>query len=139
VNDHDSRYARLRYTAMGALAALLAVGAIVGATALAAKPRPKTHSHAAVANTTCKTPTAPVPGKSRTPQPADSQPFLNAIQRLVDNGTITATEGQAVDGEIQAGTLDSDTLASSGLTQTQLQAVQQALADTKRALAPAAP
>jgi hypothetical protein len=62
---------------------------------------------------------------------------LDAIQQLVDNGTITATEGQAVDREIQAGRVDTDTLASSGFTPTQLQAVQQALGNTKRALAAA--
>ena len=61
---------------------------------------------------------------------------MNAIQQLVNDGTITATEGQAVDREIQAGRVDTDTLASSGFTQAQLQAVEQALGNTKRALAP---
>jgi hypothetical protein len=78
-----------------------------------------------------------VPDKTRTRQPAvNHEPFLNAIQQLVDNGTITATEGQAVDREILAGRVDTDTLTSSGFTPTQLQAVQHALENTKRALAP---
>jgi hypothetical protein len=86
-----------------------------------------------------KTPGAPVPGKGHAPQPGSSQPFLEAIQQLVENGTITATEGQAIDREILVGRVDTDTLASSGFTQTQLQEVQQALVNTKRALGPTAP
>jgi hypothetical protein len=140
VNDQNGRYARLRHTATGALAALAAVGAIAGTAALAAKPRANTHRHAAVANgSTTKTPTSPVPGKTHAPQPGSNQPFLNAIQQLVDNGTITATEGQAVDREIRAGRVDTDTLTSSGFTQTQLQAVQQTLENAKRAMGPAVP
>jgi hypothetical protein len=137
VNDQNGRRARLRYTATGALAALAAVGAIAGAAALAANPSAKTHGHAAVASgLTTKTPASSVPDKTHAPQPAvNQQPFFNAIQRLVDDGTLTATEGQAVDREIRAGTIDTDTLT--GFTQAQLQAVQQALSNAKRALAPA--
>jgi hypothetical protein len=136
VNDQNGRYARVRYTATGALAALAAVGVIAGTGALAANPHAKTHGHAALANgSTTKTPASPVPDKTHTPQPsANPQPFLNAIQQLVDNGTITATDGQAVDREIQAGRIDTDTLT--GFTQAQLQAVEQALSNAKRALAP---
>jgi hypothetical protein len=136
VNDHNGRYVRLRHTATGALAALAAVGAIAGTAALAANPHAKANRHAAVANgRATKTPTSPVPDKAHTPQRAvNHQPFLSAIQQLVDNGTITATEGQAVDREIQAGRIDADTLT--GFTQAQLQAVEQALSNAKRALAP---
>ena len=140
MNDQNGRSARLRYTATGALAALAAVGAIAGTAALAAKPSAKAHGHAAVATGPTKTPPPGVPSKTNAPQPAvNHQPFLNAVQQLVDNGTITATEGQAVDREIVAGRVDTDTLSSSGFTQAQLQAVQQALGNAKRALAPAAP
>jgi hypothetical protein len=142
VSDQNARYARLRHTATGALAALAAVGAIVGTAALAATPharphRHATHRHATVANgSTTKTPTSPVPDKTQTPQPpANQQPFLTAIEQLVDNGTITATQGQAVDSQIQQGYIDPSTLT--GFTPTQLQAVQQALASAKQALAPA--
>jgi hypothetical protein len=139
VNDQHARYARLRYTAAGALAALVAVGAIAGAVALAANTHAKTRRHAAAANGgATKAPTSPAPGKPQTPQPAvNHQPFFDAIQQLVDNGTITAAEGQAIDREVRAGRVDTDTLTSSGFTPTQLQAVQQALSNTKRALAPA--
>jgi hypothetical protein len=41
--------------------------------------------------------------------------------------------------EIRAGTVDTDTLTSSGFTPAQLQAVQTVLANTKRALAPSVP
>jgi hypothetical protein len=138
VNDQNSRHARLRYTVTGALAALAAVGAIAGAAALAANPSAKTHGHAAAASgLTTKTPASSVPDKTHAPQPAvNQQPFFTAIQQLVDNGTLSATEGQAVDREIQQGYLDTSTLT--GFTQAQLQAVQQALKNTKRALAPAA-
>jgi hypothetical protein len=135
VNDQNGRHARLRYTVTGALAGLAAVGVIAGAAALAANPRAKTHGHAAAANCSIKTATA-VSGKTRTPQPGSNQPFLTAVLRLVNDGTISTTEGQAVDREIQQGYLDTSTLT--GFTQAQLQAVQQALKNTKRALAPAA-
>lgn len=136
MNDHNARYARLRHTATGALAALAAVGAIAGAVALAAKPRANTHGHAAAANRgATKMPASPAPDKTHTPPPAvNHRPFLNAIQQLVNDRTITAAEGQAVDREILAGRVDTDTLTSSGLTQAQLQAVQQALGNAKRAL-----
>jgi hypothetical protein len=117
VNDQHGRRGRLRYTATGALAALAAVGAIAGTTALAASP------------------TSPVQSTTQGPQSVGAQPFLSAIQPLVDNGTITAAEGQTVDQEIQAGTVDESTLASSGFTPTQLQAVQQALSNVKLAQA----
>jgi hypothetical protein len=150
VNDHDSRYARLRYTATGALAALAAVGAIAGSVALATNRRHHPHRDAAAANSgtttngsngaVTKTPTSPAPAKSRTGQPpVNQQPFLNAIEQLVDSGTLTAAEGQTVDSEIQAGRIDTDTLAAGGFTQTQIEAVQQALSSAKMALAPQSP
>jgi hypothetical protein len=136
VNDQNSSYARLRHTAMGALAALAAVGAIAGAAALAANPPDKTHGHAAVAKgEATKAPTSPVPGKTHTSQPGSNQPFLTAVKRLVDDGTISTTEGQALGRAILAGRIDTQTLVSSGFTHTQLQAVEQTLANTKRALA----
>ncbi len=137
MNDQNNKYARLRHTAAGALAALAAVGAIAGTAALAAKPGAKTHGHAAVANGgATKTPRSRLPDKTDAREPSPNpQAFLGAIQRLVDNGTITAAEGQAVDREIVAGRVDTDSLASSGFTPTQLQAVEQALENTKRALA----
>jgi hypothetical protein len=134
VNDQNRRYFRLRDTATGAVAALAAVGAIAGAVALAATPRAKTPGHAVVANCgATKTPAPRVLGKTHTPQPGSSQPFLTAVQRLVDEGTISRTEGQALDREILAGTVDTQTLVSSGFTAAQLQAVQRELANTKRA------
>jgi Spy/CpxP family protein refolding chaperone len=52
VNDQNGRYARLRRTAMGALAALLATGAIAAASALAAnghaRPHHRSHHNAAL-------------------------------------------------------------------------------------------
>jgi hypothetical protein len=141
VSDQDSRSVRLRYTATGALAALIVAGAIAGGVALAAKPPAKPQARAAVANCAAtKTPASPAADKTAAPEPpANPQLFLNAVQRLVDNGTISAVEAQVVDREIQAGRVDTDTLAASGFTQTQLQAVQQALGTTKRALASAVP
>jgi hypothetical protein len=146
VSDQNNRSARLRHTAAGALAALAAVGGIAGATALAENPPAKAPGYAAAANSgPIKTPAAgagaiktpspgvPAPAKSRTPQPGSNQPFLTAVQRLVDDGTISATQGRAVDREIQAASFDPQTL--SGFTPTQLQAVGQALANTKRSLA----
>jgi hypothetical protein len=142
MKDQQPRYSRLRYTATGALAALAAVGAIAGTVALAANPRTKPHPNAGAISApttktpTTKTPTGPAPVKTQTSQPpVNQQPFLTAIQQLVDDGTISATEGQTVEREIQAGRVDTDTLASSGFNQAQLQAVQQALGSAKQALA----
>ena len=138
MNDRHNRYLRLRYTAAGAVAALAAVGAIAGTTVLAATPRDKTAGHVATASgSALKQPSQaspPVPGKTASPQPGSSQPFLTAAQRLVDAGTITAAQGQTLDREIMTGGVDTQALASSGFTQNQLQAVQQALTNTKRAL-----
>jgi hypothetical protein len=137
MNDRNGRYARLRYTAAGAAAALALVGAIAGAAALAASPHAKVRGHVATAN--CDTTTTSAPDKAAAPHSsADPHRFLDDIQRLVDDGTITATEGQTVDREILAGKVDTDSLASSGFTPSQLVAVQQALSSTKRALAEAA-
>jgi hypothetical protein len=141
MDDHGSTSARLRYTATGALAALAAVGAIAGATALAAKPHASKRRSAMVANcSTTKAPTSSAPDKTGAPQqPANPQAFLNDIRQLVDRGIITTSEAQTVDREILAGRIDTDSLAASGFTQGQLDAVQQALGNTKRALAAAVP
>jgi hypothetical protein len=137
VHDQDHRYARIRYAATGALATLGVVGAIAGAAALAAEPSAKAPAHAALANAAAtKRPTSPARDKTQTPpSPVNQQPFVDAIQQLVNDGTISSTQGQAVDSQIQTGRIDTQTLASSGFTQAQLQAVQQALRNTKRALA----
>jgi hypothetical protein len=141
VNEQHGRFARIRYTATGAVAALAVAGAIAGTAALAARPHAKSRGHAAVANgPAAKTPAIGVPDKTKAPPPpVDHQPFLDAIQQLVDNGAITAAEAQVVDREIVAGRVDTGTLASSGFTAAQLQAVQQALGNAKQALAPAVP
>jgi hypothetical protein len=139
VKEQTGRYVRLRYTATGAIAALAAAGAIAGTVALAAGPRPKAHGHAAVAAGALTKPAGAPVDKSRGQAPAASpQPFLDDIQRLVDNGTITTAEAQVVDREIQTGRVDTDTLAAAGFTPAQLQAVQQALSSTKSAMAAAA-
>jgi hypothetical protein len=144
VNDQTPKSARLRYTATGALAALVVVGAIAGTAALAAKPAAKqaarASGHAVVANCDAtKTPGSATPDKTGAPEPkANPQPFLNDIQTLVDDGTITASEAQTVDREIEAGRVDTDSLSAAGFTPAQLQAVQQALGNTKRGLATAA-
>ena len=140
MNDQTSRSARLRYTAAGALASLAVVGAIAGTAALAAKPVARASDHAVVAkHAAAKTPGSAVSEKMGTPPPrADPQPFLTDIQALVDNGTITASEAQTVDREIEAGRVDTDSLQSAGFTPAQLQAVQLARGNTKRGLAAAA-
>jgi hypothetical protein len=140
VNDQTRRSARLRYTAAGALASLAVVGAIAGTAALAAKPAARASDHAVVAkHAATKTPGSAVSEKTGTPPPrANPQLFLNDIQSLVRNGTITASEAQTVDREIEAGRVDTDSLQSAGFTPAQLEAVQQALSNTKRGLAHAA-
>jgi hypothetical protein len=134
VNDQNDRRTRVRHIATGAIAALGAVGAITGAGALAAKPHANTHRQASLASAS-KTPMSPAPGKTHTSQPNSDQPFLDAIQRLVNDGTLTPAQGEVLGRDIRAGRIDTDTLGSSGLTSSQVQAVEQALADAKRALA----
>jgi hypothetical protein len=140
MNDQPARHARLRYTATGAVAALAAAGAIAGAVALAAPPPAKLPGHTTAATIRAvKAANCSAPDKTPAPNtPADNQPFLTAVQQLVNNGTITGAEGQVVDREIQAGRLETDTLTAAGFNQTQLQAVEQALGNVKRALAPGA-
>ena len=125
MNDQHDRSARLRYTATGALAALAAVGAIAGAAALAAKPMATTPPRRDRERFDNQDADLTRAGQDPAPQPGSSQPFLIAVQRLVNDGTITATEAQAVDREILAGRVDSQTL--SGFTPAQLQAVQHTL------------
>jgi hypothetical protein len=135
VRDQSGKYGRLRYTAAGALAALAAVGAIAVTGAFAAKPHAKPGAPAATGGQ-IKSPTGPLPSKTQAPPPpGDPQLFLNAIQRLVNDGKITATEARVVDREIVAGRVDTDSLTASGFTPAQLQAVQDALGTTKAALA----
>jgi hypothetical protein len=133
VSDQESRSARLRYTATGALAALVAAGAIAGTVALAdSPPAAKTPCQPAATSG----PGMTDPGKVGAPQPAATpQPFLNAVQRLVGDGTITGAEGQALDREIVSGRVDTQTLTSDGFTPAQIDAVQQALGNSKQALA----
>jgi hypothetical protein len=139
VNDQNGRYARVRYTATGAVAALAVAGAIAGGAALAANTHANTHRHVLAATAAAKMAqrshalTAVCPSKNPPPQPAvNQQPFLAAVQRLVNDGTITNAQGQAVDRGIRADGIDPNTLA--GFTQAQRQAVQQALGNAKRAL-----
>jgi hypothetical protein len=77
---------------------------------------------------------SPAARKTRAPRPGSYEPFLTAVQHLVNDGTISTAEGQVLDREIQAGSIDAATLVSSGFTPTQLQAVEQALVSVKRAL-----
>ncbi|HTT27846.1 MAG TPA: hypothetical protein VMG37_05515 [Solirubrobacteraceae bacterium] len=131
MSDQTSRSVRLRYTATGALAALAAAGAIAGTVALA-DPSP-------AAKAPCQPAATSGPGKTGASKPSASpQPFLNAVQQLVGNGTITAAEGQTLDREIVSGRVDTDTLASAGFTPAQLDAVQQALGNVKQGIAAAA-
>ena len=71
--------------------------------------------------------------------PPTPQPFLAAITQLVANGTITPAQGHTVDGAIEDGTFDPDSLASSVGSRFKIQAIGDALASTKRSLANPAP
>jgi hypothetical protein len=140
MKEQSNRSTRLRYTATGALATLAVVGAIAGTAALAAKPAVRAPRHAVVASCdAAKTATPGVKDKVGAPEPpANPQPFLDDIQRLVDNGAIAAAEAQVVVREIRAGRIDTGSLTAAGFTQAQFDAVQQALTSTKRGLASAA-
>ena len=155
MDDRPNRLVRLRYTATGALAALVAAGAIAATVALADASPTKKPGNATPPSALAKAASASCASagdaagntrafaardKTRAPQPgAVPQAFFDAVQRLVDNGTITAAQGQAVDAEIRTGRIDTDTLASAGFTRAQLQALEQALSNTKRALVATAP
>ncbi len=134
-----NRYVRVRQTAIGALAALAAVGAIGGASALASKPHARPHRHhAAVYGSKAQSPSDQGQTRGSRPDP-NPQPFLDAVTQLVDNGTITAAQGQIVDDQIQAGRVDTDALVAAGFTQSQADAVQQALGSVKQSMAPTSP
>ncbi len=151
MNDHSPRYVRVRQTAIGALAALAAVGAIAGAGALASQPHARPHRHqAAVHGSKAQSPSDQVHGKSQPSQPGtvktrgsqpapNPQPFLDAVTQLVDNGTITAAQGQIVDDQIQTGRVDTDALVAAGFSHSQADAVEQALGSVKQSMAPSSP
>ncbi len=151
MNDHSPRYVRVRQTAIGALAALAAVGAIAGAAALASAAHARSHRHhAAVHGSRAQSPSDQVQGnrqpsqpgtvKTRGSQPAPNpQPFLDAVAQLVNNGTITSAQGQIVDNQIQTGRVDTDALVAAGFTQSQADAVGQALGSVKQSMAPSSP
>jgi predicted amino acid dehydrogenase len=151
VNQHSPRYVRVRQTAIGALAALAAVGAIAGAAALASEPHARPHRHHAAAyGSKAQSASDQVQGKSQPSQPGtvkprgsrpdpNPQPFLDAVTQLVDNNTITAAQGQIVDNQIQTGRIDTDALVAAGFTQSQADAVQQALGSVKQSMAPSSP
>jgi hypothetical protein len=147
VNDHSPRYVRVRQSAIAALAALAAVGALAGAGALASQPH---RYHAAAHGSKAQSASDQVHGKSQPSQPGtvktrgsqpapNQQPFLDAVTQLVDNGAITAAQGQVVDDQIQTGRVDTDALVAAGFTQNQADAVQQALGSVKQSMAPSSP
>ncbi len=141
MNDHSPGYVRVRQTVIGAIAALAAVGAITAAGALASQPhaRPQRY-HAARHGSESQSPPDQVHGKTGGSQPAPNpQPFFDAVMQLVDNGTITAAQGQIVDDQIQTGRVDTDALVAAGFTQSQADAVQQALGSVKQSMAPSSP
>jgi hypothetical protein len=137
MDECKTKHDRIRHTATGALAALIVVGAIAGGSALAANPQAKTGGRVAPKALAAKAASFVAPDKSRVARPpVDQQPFFNAVHRLVQDGKITAAQGQIVDAEILTGRVDTDTLAARGFNAAALQAVQQALGNAKRALAP---
>ena len=119
-----TRFTRIRYTAIGALATLAAVGAIAGAVALAAGTHP--HASAASGTTTTGQTTPSGAVKQWTSGQWDPTAMRADVQRLVNDSTISAAQGQVLDSSIQAGTITRNTLVSNGFTQAQIQAVQQA-------------
>jgi hypothetical protein len=133
MSDPKARLARLRHTAVGALAALAIVGAIAGIAAEAKTPGKRAHASAS-SGAAAKTP--PAEGKAHAAQPGADQPFLGDARQLVGDGAITPAEGQVLEGEIESGTVDSGALAAAGFTATQVQAVEAALSTSKEALAP---
>ena len=151
MNEHSPRYVRVRQTAIGALAALVAVSAIAGAGALASQPHARPHRyHAAVHGSKAQSATDQVqrysqPSRAGTvktrgsPPAPNPQPFLDAVTQLVDHGTITAAQGQIVDGQLQTGRVDTEALVAAGFTHSQADAVQQALGSVKQSMAPPSP
>lgn len=92
-----------------------------------------------VAGTDCGAPAggtgakaAPGPG----PGPA---PFLAAVAQLVQAGTINQTQANVLDAGIRGGSIDDSKLVANGtLSASQMQAVDARLIAVKRSLAPAA-
>ena len=109
MNDQNGRYARLRDTATGALAALAAVCVIAGAAALAPNRAPRHRACRGGERLKTKTPTPPCRGSPR----AHVRPaVLTAVSGSMKADPAT---GQAVDRRIRAGTAN-ERLASSRFT-----------------------
>jgi hypothetical protein len=129
----SGRYARLRHLAAGAFAALAVVGVIAALTAAAKQP-PRQARASSADETPTKTQT-PSPGqKAHEARAGPEQPFLEDVQRLVGQGTLSAGEGQVLEDEARSGTVESQVLSADGFSPSQLDAVQGQLTVTKEAL-----
>ena len=136
MNDQNGRYARLRYTATGALAALAQSARSPAPPPWPQTRRAKTRGHAAVANG-AQDQDADVPGAGQDPRATAGldQPFLTAVQQLVNDGTISTTRARPLIARFRPAASIRRRSHRAG-SPTQLQAVEQTLENTKRALAP---
>ncbi|MGZ4166529.1 MAG: hypothetical protein ACXVR1_07570 [Solirubrobacteraceae bacterium] len=135
-SEGDGMGSRTRWRALvtGAVAGLVVAAAIVGPSALASGGQSggtRAQAKAASANGCAAAATAKAAHAAGGPDL-----FLAAVAQLVQAGTITAGQGQVVDAQIRAGSIDPEKLVSSGaLSAAQMQAVTDRLSAIKRRLA----
>jgi hypothetical protein len=66
---------------------------------------------------------------------ASSNPFVAAVQRLVERGTIDQHQADAIDRQIEAGSLDGRELVEHGVvSEAQMRAVENAVTEVKQSL-----
>ena len=132
---------RWRAPVTGAVTGLVVAAAIVGQSALASGGGATTPGAAATATTGSANQTAST-GPNGSKAPADGPgeaPFLAAVTRMVQAGTINDVQARALDADIHTGRIDTDELVANGtLTSAQAQAVMDRLGAVKRSMAPAA-
>jgi hypothetical protein len=125
--QNESPRRRWRAPVIGAVAGLAVAAAIVGQAALADSGS----GSAPPAN--AKRAGAPAPG-------GVPHQFTDAVAQLVQAGTISAAQGQAVDAQIETGSMDPQQMVSRGvLTAAQMAAVNDRLIAVKKSLASQAP
>jgi hypothetical protein len=133
---------RWRAPVTGAVTGLVVAAGVVGPSALASGGSAATPPAAAKAAAASRAGCPARAGTAKNPNGPSAgpglAPFLAAVARLVQSGTINAAQAHVLDADIRAGSIDPSQLVANGtLSSAQMQAVGDRLAAVKRSFAPA--
>jgi hypothetical protein len=126
--QHPSSRRRWRAPAIGAVAGLAVAAAIVVPSAIAAGGQS--------AGSCAATKSTRAIASSRAPAGGGASPFIAAVARLEQAGTIDASQARVIDADIQSGSIDPDKLVADGVvTAAQMKAVNDRLVAIKMGIA----